>query len=248
MAVSKPAADQGFVYKMNGPAKLFPPTDFGPAGSWSTGPNGFPRGVYVAPTTFVENEGVRHTLTLDAGYSYVSMGEWNWEYIYGDGTPSLDGSAGVLFAGGDRTPASGIPVSGTSTYDARTFDPFIKASFALTADFGQRTMSTRIDQDYAYNFDGDIMDYPTAFGIHVAGSAPFTNDGLFNIPLSGSVNWANSYAINTPVAPTAEPVSGTMNGAFFGPHAEQVGGVFFLDRAGGARLMQDAFVGRQPNP
>lgn len=36
-----------------------------------------------------------------------------------------------------------------------------------------------------------------------------------------------------------------MNGAFFGPHAEQVGGVLALDRAGGTVLVQDVFVGRQ---
>jgi hypothetical protein len=36
-----------------------------------------------------------------------------------------------------------------------------------------------------------------------------------------------------------------MNGAFFGPHAEQVGGTFSLQNPGGATLMQDAFVGQQ---
>jgi hypothetical protein len=36
-----------------------------------------------------------------------------------------------------------------------------------------------------------------------------------------------------------------MNGAFFGPHAEQVGGTLALDRADGSLLLQDAFVGQQ---
>jgi hypothetical protein len=39
-----------------------------------------------------------------------------------------------------------------------------------------------------------------------------------------------------------------MNGAFFGPQAQQVGGMFSIDRAGGTLLMQDAFVGRQRGP
>ena len=241
LTVSKPAADQGFVYKLNGPQTSL---EFGPAGSWSPDPDGFLRGVYTPATTFVQGEGIRNTLSLDAGYSYVSMGEWDWEFIYSDGTPSLDGHGGLLFAAGDRTPASGIPVSGTATYDGHSLQ-WVKVPFALTADFGQRTISTRIDQDYRYDPTGDIMDYPLAFGIHVTGSAPFTNDGLFDIPLSGSANWASSYAINTPVAPSAEPVNGSMNGAFFGPAAEQVGGVFFLNRSGGALLMQDPFVGQQ---
>jgi hypothetical protein len=39
-----------------------------------------------------------------------------------------------------------------------------------------------------------------------------------------------------------------MNGAFFGPQAEQVGGSFFLQNSGGVQLMQDAFVGQQRRP
>jgi len=39
-----------------------------------------------------------------------------------------------------------------------------------------------------------------------------------------------------------------MNGAFFGPSAEQVGGVFAITRPEGTLLMQDAFVGQQRKP
>jgi len=105
-------------------------------------------------------------------------------------------------------------------------------------------MAAVINQDYRYQPNGDLMDYPLAFGIHVSGSAPFSN-GLFNIPLTGTANWASSYAINTSVAPPPESVTGSMNGAFFGPNAEQVGGTFFLNRSSGAQLMQDAFVGQR---
>jgi hypothetical protein len=185
---------------------------------------------------------------LDAGYSYVSMGEWDWEYIYSDGTPSGDGSGGLLFAGGDRTPASGIPVSGTATYDVRTLKDWVTVPFALTADFGLRTISTRIDQDYRYNAAGDLLDYPLAIGIHVGGSAPFSNDGLFGITLAGNVNFANGYQTNSPTTPPSESVTGMMNGAFFGPNAEQVGGTLSLQRSGGTALLQDAFVGQQHHP
>ena len=82
----------------------------------------------------------------------------------------------------------------------------------------------------------------TTFGIHVGGSAPFTNDGLFDIGLSGTANYS---ANNSPQTPPSQAVTGAMNGAFFGPHAEQVGGTFSLQNSGGATLMQDAFVGQQ---
>ena len=207
----------------------------------------FTRGTTTSLQPLSPDKNLQTTLDYDIGYSYVAMGEWSWWVVDLNGAVAGD-SGDLLFVNGDRTPASGIPVSGKATYDLRTLNGWVKVPFALTADFGQRTIATRIDQDYQYNPAGDSMDYPAAFGIHVGGSAPFSNDGLFNIPLSGTVNFSNSYAINTPQPPPAESATGLMNGAFFGPNAEQVGGTFFLDRSNGAQLFQDAFVGQQHKP
>jgi hypothetical protein len=162
--------------------------------------------------------------------------------LNGAGVPGSD-SGDLLFVHGDRTPASGIPASGSATYDARGLSALSSAAFTLTADFGQRTMSTRIDQDYRYNPSGDIMDNPLAVGVHVGGTSPFSNDGSFDVPLTGTANYGTGYAINTPETPPSQPVTGDLNGAFFGPHAEQVGGVVSIDRAGGT-VLQDAFVGQ----
>lgn len=189
----------------------------------------------------------RTTLDYDIGYSYVSMGEWSWRVVDLNGTPVPGSDFGdLLFVNGDRTPASGIPVSGNATYDARSLalwsDSGIQGlAFTLTANFDQRTMSTRIDQDYRYtsSVDGPIL------GIHVGGSAPFSNSGVFDIPLAGTANYS---ATNSPVTPPSQSVTGIMNGAFFGPHAEQVGGTFSLQNPGGTPLMRDAFVGQQHHP
>jgi hypothetical protein len=88
------------------------------------------------------------------------------------------------------------------------------------------------------------LDSPLALGIHVNGSAPFSNDGVFDIPLTGTLN----YGYNTPETPGSIATTGYMNGAFFGPHAEQVGGTFLLERSGGGPPIQDAFVGGQRQP
>lgn len=209
----------------------------------------FTRGVGGTMPLLGTTNQLRTLLDYDIGYSYVAMGEWSWQVVDLNGKAIAGSDSGsLLFVNGDRTPASGIPVSGTATYDARTLDGWVSVPFALTADFGQRTISTRIDQDYRYNPQGDSMDYPTAFGIHVGGSAPFSNDGLFNIPLSGTGNFSSSYVQNSPTPPLAEPATGMMNGAFFGPNAEQVGGTFFLDRSNGVQMFQDAFVGQQRKP
>jgi hypothetical protein len=204
----------------------------------------FARGSTGTITSLGSGNSLRTTLNYDIGYSYVAMGEWSWRAVDLNGAAAGD-FGNLLFVNGDRTPVSGIPVSGTATYDAHSFALLSRSftagiPFSLTADFGQGAISTRIDQDYRYNpaapFDGDA-----ALGIHVGGSAPFSN-GLFAIPLTGTANYSYN---NVQITPPAETVTGTMNGAFFGPHAEQVGGVFSVERPNGVLLMQDAFVGRQ---
>jgi hypothetical protein len=204
----------------------------------------FTRGSTHTLTSSGSGMSLRGTLDYDIGYSYVALGEWTWGIVDLNGATLPGSESGdLLFVDGDRTPASGIPVSGTASYDARTLLGWVSVPFALTADFGQRTISTRIDQDYRYNPDGDIMDYPVA-GIHVGGGAPFSNDGSFDIPLTGTANWNSGYAINTPATPPSQPVTGDMNGAFFGPNAEQVGGTFSINNVGGVPLFRDAFVGQ----
>lgn len=194
------------------------------------------------------NSNVSVHLDYDIGYSYVSMGEWSW------GGPVPPGQSGsLLFVSGQLTPPAGIPVSGTSTYDARTLalasgNSTLAIPFSLTADFGQRTISTRIDQDYIYDSTADSTDFYPGLGLHVSGSAPFSNNGTFDIPLSGTANYNPSYPTNPAATPPSRPVTGIMNGAFFGPNAEQVGGVFSITGSSGPMHLQDAFVGQQRHP
>jgi hypothetical protein len=207
----------------------------------------FTRGSTSIQTSLGSGQSLRATLDYDIGYSYVAMGEWSWRVVDLNGAAAGD-SGDLLFVNGERTPASGIPASGTATYDARTLALLSSNGagipFTLTADFGQRSISTEIDQDYHYDATAGSGAEPT-LGIHVEGSAPFSNDGIFDIPLAGTVNYA---AFNSPTTPPSERVAGDMNGAFFGPHAEQVGGTFDLGRADGTLLVQDAFVGQQQQP
>lgn len=200
--------------------------------------NDFTRG-FTDQQPIGTNNNITATLDYDIGDSYVAMGEWSWRGVDLSGAPVI---GNLLFVNGDRTPAAGIPVSGTATYDVHSLMLWSNGGpgilFALTADFGGRTIFTRIDQDYLYTSQ---VDAPTQ-GIHVGGSAPFSTNGLFDIPLTGTANYS---ATNSPATPPSQPVTGDMNGAFFGPHAEQVGGTFSLQSTGGTVLMQDAFVGQQ---
>lgn len=206
------------------------------------------RGLANTQTSLGSGNTLKASLDYDIGYSYVAMGEWSWRVVDLNGAAAGD-SGDLLFVNGDRTPAAGIPAMGTATYDARTLALLSSSGtqgipFALTADFGQGMISAAIDQNYRYNSAAGSGGEPI-LGIHVDGSAPFSNDGLFDIPLTGTMNYA---ATNSPTTPPVEAVTGDMHGAFFGPHAEQVGGVFDLDRANGTQLVQDAFVGQQRQP
>jgi hypothetical protein len=165
-------------------------------------------------------ERVSESLLFDLGLSYVAMGAWSWGTV----TVNTDGSATpgdvkntVYFVYGDRTPESGIPAFGTATYAARTLGQPTTAGipFTLLADFSQRSISTEIQQVGLFD---------------VNGSAPFNNNGDFEIALTGSAG--------------SHTASGDLLGAFFGPHAEQVGGVFSIESQGSV-LIQDAFVGKQ---
>lgn len=244
-------------YSLAGPTSVLPPglsslSSSGPA-SWGINSNGYTRGSFPEGPPFAVGTAKGVGLYLDPGYSYVSMGYWGWPVILTDNPTNATNFGQLLFVNGDRTPASGIPASGTATYDAHTLamtsiGGSLGIPFTLTADFGQRTIATQINQEFR-NIGGpgpDPMDFSPIQGIHVAGSAPFSTTGLFDIPLTGTVNFAYEYVSATP---PAEAAVGSLNGAFFGPHAEQVGGTFSIQRTTDQLpLFQDAFVGQQRRP
>jgi hypothetical protein len=246
--------DGGSSYSLNAPPGVFPggrtSIDSGQPASWSTNSNGYTRGIFAEVPPFGVGTNLGVGLFVDPGFSYVSMGEWEWPVILTSNPTNSTNFGALLFVNGDRTPASGIPAAGTATYDAHSLVMLSSSGtqgipFKLTADFGLRTIATRIDQDFKNTGGpgGDPMDFEPIQGIHVAGSAPFTNDGLFNIPLSGTVNFAYEYVASPPPSETA---FGKVNGAFYGPNAEQVGGTFFIQRmTDQLPLYQDAFVGQQ---
>jgi hypothetical protein len=210
----------------------------------------FTRGATGFQQSLTPDKNLRTTLEYDIGYSYVAMGEWSWRVV--DLTGAVVGDFGdLLFVEGDHTAPTQIPASGSATYDARTFallstNGTAGIPFSLIADFGQRTMSARIDQDYRYDPTRSSNDSPI-LGIHVSGIGPISNDSYtntnFSIALTGTANYS---AFNSPSTPAAQAVTGSMNGSFFGPNAAQVGGVFSLNGSGGVLLAQDAFVGKQP--
>jgi hypothetical protein len=185
---------------------------------------------------------VWHQLTYNAGLSHVSLGEWNWA-VSKIGNVNVIDRGSVYFVSGDRTPASEIPTSGTATYMAASlgFDTDAANSsipsgasiaIALTADFGQRSMFAQLNRDGA--FFGDYAGgYTSILAVDVHGTGPIASSGTFDIPLAGTVGSGNAITA----------VTGLLNGAFFGPNAQQVGGVFSVGQVPGVPIVSDAFVG-----
>ena len=202
-----------------------------------------------------------HNATVDVGLSYVAFGSWAWGI---DEPQSAGGNrieAGVVrLVYGDRTPAGTVPTTGRASYTAtaagigggfasNSTDVIVHEAlrFALVADFGQRSISTRITQDFKTEAfpDGDRgVQVLTTPGFDLSGTGSFASAGSFSIPLAGTMTGYDPRNSQLPIfSPTTFAVSGALDGAFFGPAAEQVGGVFAVGLTPGASLYSDAFVG-----
>lgn len=173
-------------------------------------------------------------LSYDAGLSHVSLGQWNW-WVTDRRTGNNTESGSVHFVHGDRTPAAEIPASGTATYSAVSRGD---VRIALTADFGQRSMAAQLNRDYSESGDS-IGGFSVIHGVDLHGTGPIASPGSFSIPLSGTM------VLGRTLVSLLDPVqvTGALDGAFFGPNVQQVGGVFAVGETPGVALLSDAFVG-----
>jgi hypothetical protein len=164
-------------------------------------------------------------LDYSTGLSYVSLGQWNW-WISDNATGNTEEYTSLYFVHGDRTPAGAVPASGTATYSGQSLGALIDVS--LAADFGQRSIAAQLNRD-AQTFGDQIGGFTTVASVDLHGTGSITTAGSFAVPLTGTVD--------------TTPAAGALDGAFFGPNAEQVGGVFSVGNTAGQALVQDAFVG-----
>lgn len=162
-------------------------------------------------------------------YQYMSYGDW----IDQSGTSgSVNGVVGYTVVGQPTSPAN-IPSTGSATYlgtvnglfnDSGALTGKITASFSAVANFSARTLDistsgTQIDDSVTkfaateHNTTGTLS--------YVAGSNQFSG----------------------PVSTATSGMTGTATGQFFGPTAQEIGGVF--DIAGGSKRAIGTFAGKQ---
>jgi hypothetical protein len=168
----------------------------------------------------------------DAGWDYQGFGLWNTENSMGVGTVGVM-SAGVPTAG------AAIPASGTATYSGAAAGYYVEPSgnnvllvwsdsnLSVGADFGARTLAFATTQTA-------IIQDPSSPTV----PAPDLN-------LTGTLTYAaGSNSFTGPVS-SAGGLSGTADGRFYGPAAEELGGVFALNRGSGLETYTGAFGGKR---
>ena len=173
-------------------------------------------------TVFSKNGGTETFRLLNqsaVALTYVDYGEWRRSST-ANGTTSVNDTFLVF---GSKTPASAVPRTGTGTYSTMYDGNFIDKNGAhalggtgsMTADFGADSLS----------YTATITGVP-------AGTLAFAGSGSINFAASSftTTNSTSGYTLS-------------QFGNFYGPAADEVGGLFRLTGAPGQGMGQGAFVG-----
>jgi hypothetical protein len=183
-------------------------------------------GVTEYAKTISSTEDSQLLLTRSALLHYSSLGAWT----NGRQSGSSQAIQASFFVFGEETAVTAMPKTGTATYqlavagiarDGST--PYgIGGSGTANVDFGASRLTTALTAGL-YDGNGSFVSNQT-----LNGTATIASDfARFAGTLQGSVN--------------GTAVSGPMNGAFFGPSAEEIGGSFKV--SGGQLEAVGAFVG-----
>jgi len=152
------------------------------------------------------------------GWNYQTFGMWET----GIGTGS--GTAGGISVGA-ATAGSSIPTSGSATYtgyfggatsDFDGDDFLTKGTVSVGADFANRSL--------AYSTSASKYLSP------VTSPPSWTNDSQFN--MSGTLTYSDGTNSFTGNITDEKSMSGTATGKFYGPNAEELGGVYYLTGSG----------------
>jgi hypothetical protein len=207
---------------------------------------------------------------FSAAPHYVSLAQWTQAYS------DTGGTSGVMVFG-PRTAPSDIPLSGVARYAVTdmpipsreaicfegsctisTAEPETKASLSvdfasklLTAEYSvnHTTPNYQVDQGGAWVLDADgnqIVAGQSVTAILATGSTTITTTGDFSLGLTGT-GTLHSTTTGLSDIDLLRPVSGSLTGAFFGPQAAEVGGIWTVPTGigsdGSVTSNTGAFVG-----
>jgi len=158
------------------------------------------------------------------GWDYQSFGAW--ESVSGGGTALRASSFGAA------TPAAAVPSTGTATFTGKLGGMYVSpggqgaiasADLRVVADFGARSLSLA-------SSNSTLLRAPAG-----AYAAP-------HLDLGGTLTYASgSGAFSGTLASAGGSLSGASNGSFYGPAAQELGGVFALKSATAAEAFAGAY-------
>lgn len=169
-------------------------------------------------------------LDSSVDWNYQTFGMWET----GRGTGS--GTAGGISVGA-ATIGAGIPTSGSATYtgyfggatsDYDGDDFLTQGTVSVNADFANRSL--------AYSTSASKYISP------VTNTPSWTNDSQFN--MSGKLTYSSGTNSFSGSVTDGKSMSGTATGKFYGPSAEELGGVYYLTGTG-LKMHAGAFGAKQ---
>ncbi|WP_293882952.1 transferrin-binding protein-like solute binding protein [Sphingomonas sp.] len=185
-----------------------------------------PAGILTYSKSISPTEGAQLLLTKPSGLHYSALGTWT------DGSESSSGALvqASIFAFGQETAFVSLPKTGSATYQLLVAGigregavPYgIGGVGTASVNFSNASLAADLRAGL-YDGNGNIVSTQT-----LTGTATIASDfARFAGSLQGTVN--------------GTPVTGPMNGAFFGPAAEEIGGSFKV--TGGQFEAVGGFVG-----
>ncbi len=167
-----------------------------------------------------------YTDRIGGNFLYLAYGQW-FEESGSSGT--VNGAGGFLVVGAPTAPAN-IPVTGTANYSGGSAGMYFnstgnvagyfEADFNATANFANRSLAVSTTNTFVDNVSQDAHNY------------------------SGTLTYAaGSNQFSGPITTASSGLSGTATGLFFGPAAQEIGGVFTA--TGGTVTVKGIFVGKQ---
>jgi hypothetical protein len=156
---------------------------------------------------------------LDVGAAINAMGPIGWNYqTFGwwYACPCADERIAGVISVGNATPVNGIPVGGSATYNGRAGGLYLDGSGAA--------YEHRADMTANADFTARSIDFHTANSqiTPLAGGASTATPGLDLTGTLAIASGANQFSGTI----TSPAVSGTATGRFYGPTAQEIGGVF----------------------
>lgn len=173
---------------------------------------------------------LKTTRPTTPAYQYLSYGEW---FEQSAATGPVQGVYGLLVVGQPTPPAS-IPTTGSATYTGES------------SGFGVRSNGSIIDFEASFSATANFVARTVSVG--TTGTRDTTGTTAIAAPqhnYSGTLSYAaGSNLFTGPIATAASGITGTATGRFFGPAAQEMGGVF--EGAGTDVRVMGSFAGKRP--